>query len=106
MQTAIITTQASKNNTYNSQWKTRTIWIKEWNEEAVFIEDRLDKFRPMWISRTAIRNPKFDRKRDFGKNDTHYIYEAEINENWWNAHVRIRGFEFETNNGHRKSWWS
>lgn len=90
----------------NAEWKTRTIWVKFWNKEAVFIEDRLGKFRSIWIPRTAIRAPKFDRKIDFGKDETYYVYEVEINEDWWNAHVRFRGFEFETSNGHRKSWWS
>ncbi|EAY28385.1 hypothetical protein [Microscilla marina] len=87
-------------------WTARNIWIKKWNKEAVFIEDRLDKYRSMWVPRTAIQNPQFKSKRDFGKDSIHYIYDVEINEEWWKANVRYRGFEFDTNNGHRKSWWS
>lgn len=95
------TTQATATETTT----TRNIWIKEWNEEAVLIEDRLDKYKDTWVPRTAIKQTTFIKKRDF-HGEIHFIYDAEIDTEWWKQNVRYRGFRFETPNGHRKGWRS
>ena len=85
---------------------TRNIWIKEWNEQEVFIEDRLDQHRPTWIPRTAITKTTFIRKRDF-HGEIHFIYDANIDENWWKENVQYKGgVTFQGNNGHRRGWRS
>lgn len=75
----------------------------KWDNEAVFVEDQVSKFRPMWIPRTAIKDPQFLSKRVFG-GKTHFVYNLEIKVEWWHQNVQFKGFEFETNNSHRKNF--
>jgi len=99
------TTQATVTTTPTTT-TTRNIWIKEWNEQAVFIEDRLDQHRPTWIPRTAITKTTFIRKRKIGK-EVHFIYDANIDENWWKENVKYKGgVTFQGNNGHRRGYRS
>ena len=100
--TTIPTTETTTKEYYNKR-----VYVPkgEWNSEAVLIRDQIDKFRPMWVPRSEIKEARLLDKRDFeGKVD--FIYTLEIEANWWHKNVQFKGQVFTGNNGHRRGWKS
>lgn len=73
----------------------------QWNKEAVFIEDQIDKFRPMWVPRNQIRETTLLKKRNFD-GEVHFIYNLEIETEWWHQNVNFGRQTLPGKNGHRR----